>query len=167
MSQKLDEYNFPHPGAPVHPDPRAFLDYCPANKHGPVANMFHFAVRDGAQTPQAVCDAVSQTVQRRLEWSSDLTTRQFLQSVLDLLQAHKGEALAYAASVLAYEKLPYAERQQIKGRRALAFVMQDKPTTEKQAALIRSKGYTGPIPPDRSQASFLIDRLLRQEGGAQ
>jgi hypothetical protein len=68
-----------------HPpsDPRAWLDHCPTKKHSAVANWFHYAVRNGAATPEAVCSAVWQTIQRRLEWSTTPESRGFLLHCLD------------------------------------------------------------------------------------
>lgn len=160
----------PRPGpqpTPGDPDPRAWLDAFPAPRRSAIANWFHFACRGGASTPHTVCSAVSATIQRRLAWSPEPESRAFLLSCLDTLRTHQAEALAYATYVITYEQLPYEERQQIKGRRALTYAMQGKPTTAKQAALIRRRGYRGAIPADRAEAHALIDRLLQQQGGAQ
>ena len=151
---------------PDTPASRAWLNRIAAGRRSATANWFHHAARAGATPPQAVCSGVWQTVQRRLEWASTPDTREFLQGILDLLKSHQDEAMMYAQSVLDYEALPYEQRQQVKARRALNFVMGGKPTTEKQASLIRSKGYTGAIPADWADASALIDRLLRQAGDA-
>ena len=50
--------------------------------------------------PPAVLHTASQTVQQRLLWASTPENRQALQAVLDALQAHQSEALAYAQSVI-------------------------------------------------------------------
>ena len=75
--------------------------------------------RGGASTPHTASGARSRrALQQRLQWASAPETRQFLQSVLDVLQAHKDEALTYAQYVLEYEQLPYVEN----GRRSRAAV---------------------------------------------
>jgi hypothetical protein len=157
----------PGPTGPA-PDPRALLAHVPAHRRSPLANWFHFSARSGATTPHAVCSGVWQTVQRRLQWASTPETRQFLQSVLDMLQTHQAEALAYAQHVLTYEALPYEQRQRVKAQRALQYLktsMRSKPATEAQARYLRSLGYTGELPTDRGQASALID-ALQQKGGS-
>ena len=106
-------------------------------------------------------------MQRRLECASSPDTRQFLLDALATLRTYQDEALAYAQSVIDYEALPYAERQRIKGRRALAFVMQGKEPTLAQLSYLRSLGYQGPPPADRSEASRVIDALRQRKGGAQ
>ena len=157
----------PQPGAP---DPRAWIEHIPPNRRSTVANWFHQAVRTGATTPAETCRRVSQTVQERQQergaGALDPTYQPFLQSVLAHLYGDPAGALAYAQDVIAYEALPYAERQKVKGRRALAYAMRGKPTTEAQIARIRREGYTGAIPADRSEASALIETLLRKKGGA-
>ena len=150
----------PQAGRLDGPDPRAWLAQFPDQRRSTIATWFHGAVRTGAQTPHAVCSAVWQTVQRRLQGASELASRQFLQGVLDILQRTPQEALAYAQSVLDYERLPYHERQQMKARRAFAYLkagMQDKPATEAQHGLLRRLGYEGALPQDRAAASELID----------
>ena len=156
------------PGAgPIGPilDTRALLEHIPAHRRSTVANWFHYAARAGTPTAHGVCSQVWQGIQQRLQWASTPETRQFLQGVLDVLQAHQTEALAYAQHMISYEQLPYAERQKIKGRRALSFVMQGKEPTLPQLAYLRSLGYQGPPPVDRAQASLLIDQLRQQQGG--
>ena len=66
---------------------------------------------------------------------------------------------------LEYEQLPYAERQQIKGRRALSFVMQGKEPTLAQLAYLRSLGYQGAPPADRAAGIVLIDQLRQTQRG--
>lgn len=148
-------------------NPRAWLDHFPPERRSTIANWFHHGVRNGARTPQAVCSAVWQTVQQRLHWSSDLANRQFLQGALDTLRATQQEALAYAQSVLEYERLPYEARQQVKAQRTLAALklgMRGKPTTEAQYGLCTPAG-DGELPADRAEASALIDQLQTQQGG--
>ena len=153
---------------PPGPDPRAWLEHLPAPKRSSVANWFHYAVRNGASTPPAVCSAVWQTVQQRLQWSSELPTRQFLQGVLDTLRATQQDALTYAQHVIDYERLPYEARQRVKAERTFAYLkdaMHGKPATPAQLSYLGALGYRGEPPTDRAQASALIDALLQQQGG--
>ena len=150
------------------PDPRAWLEKIQIKKRSTVANWFHQAVRTGATTPAEICHQVSQTVQRRLEWASPPETQQFLQAVLEALHLDPAGTLAYAASVLAYEQLPYKKRQRVKLERSFQYFkaqMKGQLTTDKQIWRLRHEGYTGPIPEDRAEASELIDRLQQQKGG--
>jgi hypothetical protein len=155
-----------HPTRVDAPDPRRFLEHFPGDKRSAIANWFHYAVRHGAQTPRAVCSAVWQTIQRRLEWASTPENRQFLQGCLDTLRADQAGTLAYAQSVLAYEALPYEQRQRVKAQRSLQYLsegMRGKPATEAQHWRLRQLGYEGELPSDRAEASAAIARLL-QEG---
>lgn len=148
-------------------DPRAWLEHFPAPRRSGVANWFHYAVRAGHTTLAAVVFQVEQTVLRRLQWASAHTDTAHLRTVLEALQADRAGALAYAANVIAYEQLPYDVRQRVNAARATPYLqeaMRGKPVTEKQTALLRTLGYTGPQPDDRAAASALIDRLT-QGGG--
>jgi hypothetical protein len=139
----------------------SWLDQFPADRRSTVANWFHFAVREGARTPAAVVIAVQETVRRRLTGESDPARRAHLATVAHALQ--QDGALAYAAEVITYEQLPYAERQRVKAERGKPYMveaMRGKPPTEKQLALLRSKGVSS-MPEDRAEASQMIDRLLQ------
>jgi hypothetical protein len=149
----------------VNSDPRAWLEHFPANRRSTIANWFHYAVRGGATTPNAVVHQVQQTVQHRLQWARDAVAETHLHTVREALQTERAGALAYAASVIAYEQLPYDARQRVKAARATSYLqeaMRGKPVTEKQTVLLRLLGYTGPQPEDRAAASALIDRLTRE-----
>ena len=138
-----------------------------ALKRSPVANWFHYAVRNGASTPQAVCSAVWQTVQRRAEWSATPESRGFLLHCHEVLRSDQAGALAYARHVIEYERLPYEQRQRVKAERAVHFAKQamvGKPATPAQLAYLAALGHPGPVPADRAEASQLID-ALRQKGG--
>ena len=86
-----------------------------------------------------------------------------------VLRTHQAEALRYAESVTTYEALPFEQRQQVKAQRAFQYLktsMAGKPATAAQHGLLRRLGYAAALPDDRAAASELIDRLLRQQGGA-
>ena len=149
------------------PDPRTFLEHFPPGRRSTIANWFHYAVRGGASTPGAVCSAVWQTVQRRLQWRTDPETIAQLTTVLEALQHDQAAALAYATSVIAYEALPYADRQRVKAERSIAFLastMVGKEPTTKQLNYLLQLGYRGAPPVDRAQASALIDHLRQGKG---
>ena len=162
MTQNAFESQNPSPSGR-----RAWLDQFPPNKRSTIANWYHFAVRNGAFTPEAVLYHVQQTVYRRLQWANNPLTTEHLHSVLQTLQTDRASALTYAASVLAYEALPREAQQRVKAERAFAFLkkgMQGLPVTEKQMAYLRALGHVGPCPEDRAAASALIDQLRRREG---
>ena len=159
-----------------NPDPAASSSSSlPARRT--IANWFHYAVRNGAQTPQAVCSGVWQTIQRRLdwqtiqrrlEWSTTPESRGFLLHGLEVLRSTQPEALAYAAYVLEYEALPYEARQRVKAERAMGFLRQamvGKEVTPAQRSYLQALGYRGAAPADRQAASQLIDQLRTQQGG--
>jgi hypothetical protein len=145
---------------------RAWLEQWPPERRSTVANYFYYAARSGYTSPTAVVQAVAAEVQKRLQWTTDQPRRQWLHEVLHATRNDPDAAHAYAETVLAWEQLPYAERQQQKAARAAPFLeeaMRGKPTTSKQLGLLQSLGYGGPPPTDRAEASTLIDRLLRGE----
>src|SRR5262245_54435630 len=110
----VSEYTTPAlTGIPQSPDPRAWLEPFPAPRRSGIANIFHCTVRDGHSTPDAVVCQVRQKVQRRLQWISTPTETAHLQAVLDALQTDYAGALAYAQSVLDFERLPYEARQRV------------------------------------------------------
>jgi hypothetical protein len=142
-------------------DPRAWLEHITAQRRGVVANWFHSAVRSGAASATLVLLAVRQTCERRQDADSLL--------VLGALRADPVGAMQYAQAVIDYERLPAAQRQQIKADRAREFVheaMHGKPPTAPQLAYLTRLGYRGEPPADRVEASALIAHL-RQTGGGQ
>ena len=145
---------------PMRSDPREWLTRWPADRRSLLANLFHFAVRNGACTSPAVVAAVVHALRRRLQWHDDTT----LAAVLEQLQTDPAPALHYAGTVIAYEHLPYDARQRVKAARATSYLleaMRGKPVTDKQTTLLRTLGYGGPQPEDRAAASTLITHLKR------
>src|SRR6266567_9210867 len=163
----MHEYSIPHElntaphaaGIISEPDTsRAWLEHFQAPRRSAIANWFHYAVRNGAVTPEAVIYQIQQTVQRRLQWVSAQKDAVHVEAVLDALRTDRSGALAYAAAIIAYEQLPYEARQRVKAERAASYLqeaMRGQPITEKQAAYLRALGYTGPTPDDRAAASVL------------
>jgi hypothetical protein len=146
---------------PQVPDARAFLENFAPARRGPVANLFHGAVRGGASTPQAVLLAVQTDCGQRLRWGGATDAP----AVLRALQHDREGALAYAEYVLHYERLPLAERQKLKAERAVHFVKQamvGKAATAAQLAYLVALGHTGAVA-DRAEASRLIDECLRAQ----
>jgi hypothetical protein len=108
-------------------------------------------------------------VLQRLQWSSNLDNRQFLQSVLDTLRATQQEALTYAQHVIDYEHLPYEARQRVKAERAVHYLheaMCGKAVTLAQLTYLRALGYRGTTPPNRAEASTLLEALKQERGQA-
>ena len=144
-------------------DPRAWLEHFPASRRSGIATLFHYAVRAGHTTPAAVIHPVRHALQRRQQWPSAPTEEAHLRAVLETLQTDRAGALAYAESVIAWEHLPYAERERQKQERAQHFrqqYMAAQPVTDKQLRCLQSLGYVGETPANRADASALIDGLL-------
>ena len=147
------------------PNARAWLEHIPAHWRSTVANWFHFAVRAGAQSPEAVLQAVRQVCERRLRWRDETDAP----LVLDALDSDPGGARVYAASVLRYERLPLDARCRVKAERSIHFLktaMIGKPATGPQLAYLQALGYAGELPSDRAQVSALIDALRQGRGRA-
>jgi hypothetical protein len=147
--------------------PRAWLEHFSPQKRSGVANLFHWGARHaGHTTPERLWLHVWQTAVRRQQWGRDAVTTAHLALLLDRLQTDRAGALAYAASVLAYEALPADARQRIKVERAFAYLkasMAGKEPTQAQISYLRSLGYGSEPPADRAEASTLIDHLKRGE----
>jgi hypothetical protein len=111
---------------------------------------------------------VAADLERRLAWASDPQKRETWADALHALTSDSQRAEPYAALVLYNEHLPREERKRQQHEKAKTYVfqaMQGKPATEKQHGLLRRLGYAGELPEDRADASALIDRLMRQQGG--
>jgi len=131
-----------------------------------VAQWFYQAVRRGHTVPSAIVAEVYRTLTQQLDWRSDPDRRAWLVEVLATIDVNRQGAERYAAQVLATEQLPAPERAQQKLERAKPYLfeaMQGKPATEKQLALLRSKGVS-PLPTDRAVASAMIDQLVQGRG---
>jgi len=86
---------------------RAWLEHFPPTCRSTIANWFHNNVRGGATRPEVVVWYVQREILSRLGCSTGHVVDPHLQAILDLLEADRAGALAYAKSVLAYEQLPY------------------------------------------------------------
>jgi hypothetical protein len=152
----------PSPDGALSDDSRAWLDHIPAALRSTVANFFHYAVRAGHRTPEAVLAAIRDTCHRRIQGGRD----QDGSTVLHALQSDQAGALAYAAYVLAYEALSPDARRQVKAERAIAYLkttMAGKSPTLAQLSYLASLGYRGAPPKDRAAASALIDQLRQRK----
>lgn len=142
---------------------RAWLEQWPAARRAGLATLFCEAVRAGNKTPARVVAHVEQAVCRRLQWSTGQDRRVHFHHVFAALTADRPGALAYAASVMAWEALPDDVRQAAKQERAVHYqrhYMTTQPATEKQLSYLQSLGYPGAAPANRAEASTLIDGLL-------
>lgn len=103
---------------------RKFLDYIPSLQRGTVANWFLYPIRDGsAKTPPQVIARVRTALAEKVRdsyrynpeasWQSD--TRDKVALLIGALNTHDIDAYNYAAYLLWYESIPYAERQRMKG----------------------------------------------------
>lgn len=149
--------------APVPFSNRAFLEHFPANRRSTISNWFHYSVRSGANSPEAVLRAVRLTCALRQQRGRNLDA----EMVLEAFRQDPDRAAIYAQHVIDYEALPRDARQQVKAERALHFVTQSmigKDATGPQLALLRALGHRGAPPSDRAEASTLIDRLRQGKG---
>jgi hypothetical protein len=135
-----------------------------------LANIFCTVVRSGATTPEDVLAGVGNDVLRRARWEPEPDRKAHFQAVLTALIQDRAGALAYVHEVIAWESLPYADKQRLKAERATQYrqaYMATRPATEKQQAFLTPLGYQGPKPANRALASGLIDQILaRQRRGA-
>jgi hypothetical protein len=160
----------PHCGAILttpSPDPPTWLSQWPQRQRGSLVQLFYTAVRTGRTDPATIVAHGEVEVRLQLDWATDPAKREVLQAVLDGLQYDPVYVLDYAAHVLAREQLPAAEKGAAKREQAKTFVleaMRGKSITEKQRGLLRAKGYVGPVPRDRAEASQVIGRLLAGKG---
>ena len=159
------------PAAPLDPEARAaYLSQFDAQRGGPTANLFHYAVREGLSTPEAVLLRVALDVRERLR-NSRITPgdRAHLERVAATLREGPARALTirYARYVLAYEALPAAERKRLKEGRSDEYRqewMNQEPATPAQVQYLARLGVEN-IPALKGDASALIDRLLRERRG--
>jgi hypothetical protein len=150
------------------PEPVSWLLNFAAPRRSLLANLFCGVIRRGETSPAEILAQVGIEIQRRFAWLTDPDKREFFHQVLSIIDADPKAVKNYTETVLAREQLPAAERVALKEERAKTFIvaaMRDKPATEKQLWLLRSKGYRGTLPADRAEASELIDALLRRTGG--
>jgi hypothetical protein len=148
--------------------PRSWLGQWPPERRSLLANIFCTAVRSGATTPEGVLAGVGNEVLRRARWAADPDRKAHFQAVLTALIEDLAGALSYAHEVLAWEALPYPEKQRLKAERAkihIAAYMAGKPVTDRQRAFLESLGYQGQTPANRAAASELIDQLLARQRG--
>lgn len=80
----------------LHPWLQAFLPH-----HRPVVRAwFGYAVSQGAKTPEAIVQVVQRLVSTKLEFSVSPTTTTLCEITLASLAHRRGEALAYAQTLL-------------------------------------------------------------------
>jgi hypothetical protein len=146
-------------------DPRSWLDHIPPPRRGPVANIFHGAVRQTRLCdPRLVVQAVRDACARRQRWGTDTDVA----AILAALDTDPASALRYAQYIVDYESLPREARQRLKAERAIHYVkeaMRGQAATPAQLTYLRALGWRGDPPEDRAEASTLIDQLRR--GGGQ
>lgn len=154
------------PESSIHDDdaaPHAWLEQWQVARRSLISNLFHNAVRAGASTSALIITAV----QAELRWRSARppldATDETLHAVLKSLQTAPQEAYPYAEGVIAWERLPYTERErqkQARGRHFQQQYMAAQPVTDKQLRYLQLLGYAGDAPANRVDASALIDGLL-------
>jgi hypothetical protein len=150
--------------------PRGWLTQWPTARRSLISNLFHNAVRAGATTPALIITAVQADLWRRLRYAtpSPDVTDATLHAVLQALQTAPHEAYPYAADVLAWARLPRAERERHKRARAKPYrdtYMAGRSATEAQLRYLRGLGHTGAAPANCAEASALIDVLRSERWG--
>jgi hypothetical protein len=150
---------------------KGFLDYWEPRRRSGVANWFHESVRAGASTAEEVLRRVDETARQRMisavVWGSQSPEAKAAAALRDevrrLFREHRPEAMAYAESVIEWERLPQDERDRRKDERGAYYRiewMRSKPPSEKQISYLRFLGYSGPTPQDCAEASELIEQAL-------
>lgn len=127
-----------------------------------IGNMFCYAVRNGADTPEKVVNEVLFDAISRVDRPEHEATES-LDLLIKLIE-QDGEGLEFAEHILWRESLSYEEKDKLKkeaGSQFSAQAMEGKAPTEKQIALLKKKGVTD-IPTDRLEASKLIGELLKK-----
>jgi hypothetical protein len=151
------------------PTVRTWLDVFAPARRSQIANWFHFAVRSGCPTPEAVFAHVTQELHHRLRYAlRDPERITYMQAVLSCLTTDRAGALTYAQHVLEYEALPPAARTRLKAQKSQPYQQQAmavQPPTVKQLAFLQALGYHGPVPENRLAASEAIEHLLQQREG--
>ncbi len=149
----------------ANPD-RSFLELFPIPDRNPIAQYFHFRVREGAATPRSVVLRVAAHVGARLTQAwGDTGEQRRQQSYLCGLADHFDLALLFAEHVLHWEALPQAERDAQKAERGRTYqreYMATQSATAKQVAYLARLGWDGAVPESRAAASDLIDQLLAE-----
>jgi hypothetical protein len=147
--------------------PPAWLDQWPAASRSTLAQLFYVVIRRGTRDVPDVVAQVAEELERRLRWATDSAKRELFCAVLQALRDDPEDAETYAGELMAFERLPSAEKARLKAARAKAFVieaMRGKAPSARQVAFLRSLGYTGAPPRERAEASAMIDRLLQGKG---
>lgn len=145
-------------------DPRAFLSYFPDARKSWVTNLFLFAVREGADTVDAVYTAVDISLLDKLHRAAayrDKEQHAKLDEMLYYFEHFPEEARAFARWALDWERLSPEEKVRIKAQKSaghIKTVTQGQPPTERQIAYCRSLGHTGPIT-SKAHASEIIEML--------
>ena len=82
--------------ATLHP----WLSQFPAQAQPLVRAWFAYAAGQGAQTPEALLNAVERLVNNKLAWSTTTTTRELCSTTLLALRHQRAGARAYAGTLL-------------------------------------------------------------------
>ena len=131
----------------------SFLDLFPKERKSTISNAFLKQVRRGITNPHNVIYGVA---------ASCVTPRDT--DILEAMADQPDLAFQYAENRIAYEAMPYDEKQKIKAEvqeRSRKEWMKHNPPSEKQVAYLASLGYTLPVE-TMEEASKLIDERCRK-----
>lgn len=130
-----------------------FLEFFEPKLRSGVANNFLEVIRDGETDPGKVLSKLLNN-----SWKSHLHP---------IIRKYYTQAKRYTEYLLQWEKLSFAEKDQIKRARSQEYIdlhMEKLPATVKQINYLRSLGYAGPVPENRRKAKEHIDKFLKQKG---
>jgi hypothetical protein len=148
----------------ARPTHNPLLDRLPTNERGHVNNSFLDAVRAGLTEPVEIVGAVRDRFEQIA--AKDPKRRDRYERLLDAIDRHFEDALHSARLAMDYLNLPVADRAQRHEhtRRESTFAaMAGRPTTQRQADMLRARGITE-VPTDMAEAGRLIDALLNRGG---
>lgn len=150
-----------------------FLAHFPTSRRSTVANWFLDPVRRlHTNDPKCIVESVLDMLYRRLENDAPWATETYLadaSAAIEIIQAHRDQALAFARYYIAYEAIPRAEREQRKAQRQQEYQaawMDAQPPTAKQLSYLRNLGHVGSPPTSKLEASQAINQLLAARGKA-
>ncbi len=144
------------------PESPSFLDHFPRHYRGRNGHLFYEAIRSGAETDSKVCSLVYRAV---WDWltrtEGDPDSQQSWREFKRMLDEDSAGALAFARWCREQENADPAEREAAREKAAADGKrewMREQAPTDKQVALLKKLGHTGPIS-DRLEASELIEKL--------
>ena len=149
----------------TYDDPRRnILEHLPERERSLFANQFHYAIRAGAPTVEAVKARVEREYLHREEQHQkfrDTIRAEQARRALSVLVGCPGEVADFIAWCFEYEALPRDQRKRLKdsrGEQHRRVYLDQQPPTEAQIRYCRALGWTGLVE-SKADASRIIDSL--------